>query len=243
MQLYFWDSGPQTGIANMAWDEALLEWLRHESEPTWVIRTYQWQPATWSVGCHQSDASVAKACQNKVQAIVKRPTGGRAIDHNGDQSFALITNDPTVWRLTLAQRYPTLMAPIEQALRSCQFTPHASGESDPSAYTRSNQCFETSTPWDVKDAEGTKRLGCAQLVRNGGVLHHGALFWPPKMTVTSDQWLSALVLATHHTLHTAGHTISPQSLPLTNAALQKQYQTAIQKITTESRRLETLMGS
>jgi lipoate-protein ligase A len=208
-----------------------------------VVRTYQWQPATWSVGCHQSDSSVIKACQSKAQPVVKRPTGGRAIDHDGDQSFALITNDSAVWRLPLAQRYPVLMAPIQQALQSCQFTPYASNESDSSAYTRSDQCFETSTPWDVKDSDGTKRLGCAQLVRNSGVLHHGALFWPKNLTVTSEQWLAALVLATHQILHAAGHTVAPQPLPLSNDSLQALYYAAHDKAVMESQRLEALIGN
>ena len=207
-----------------------------------MVRSYQWEPATWSIGCHQSDTSVVKACYAKPQPIVKRPTGGRAIDHDGDQSFALITNDPTIWRLPLAQRYPALMAPIEQALRSCQFTPHANGESDSAAYTRSDQCFETSTPWDVKDADGTKRLGCAQLVRNGGVLHHGALFWPQAMTVTSEQWLSALVLSTAQQLQERGQSISPKPLPLSHPALQGYYHDAHEKLATESKRLEALIG-
>ncbi|MFN8615365.1 MAG: hypothetical protein U0003_05600 [Vampirovibrionales bacterium] len=244
--LYTWDSGPMTGVENMAWDEALLEWVRSSSQatqpPIWIVRTYQWQPATWSVGVHQTDASVAKAISIcPLAPVVKRPTGGRAINHDGDQSFAIITNDARLWRLSLAQRYGLLNEWILQALRSCSFHPVVSAERDEGAYARSDQCFESHTPWDVTDEYGQKRLGCAQLVRKGGLLQHGALFWPSTISVQSSQWLAALTLAVAQGLQPWG-SAQPRPLPVQEVNLLKQYTVAYQAGLEESQRLQQAVG-
>ncbi|HEY9744630.1 MAG TPA: hypothetical protein V6C99_00265 [Oculatellaceae cyanobacterium] len=182
MRLFFLQSGFQNGLYNMALDEALLEWVRAEQQPIFVVRTYRWSQATLSLGVNQPVSDIPTLIQRyqqqgqTVEAVVRRPTGGRAILHGNDISFALITNNPPLLRQSLKDSYATLSSLVEQALQALGIATMPISTTTSRDYLRSPLCFETRTPSDLLTPSGQKLSGSAQLRRAGGILQHGAAF-------------------------------------------------------------------
>jgi lipoate-protein ligase A len=162
-----------------------------------VVRIYRWRRPTWSLGVHQklSDAPRLKKISPEPDAVrfVRRPTGGRAILHGEDTSFSFITNDPAICRATLCDSYRLFMGWVRDALEEVGIATQSSCETDHRAYSRSSLCFETSTPFDLRDESGRKFVGSAQVRRAGAILQHGAIFFPPGTTAeTRDAFDAAL---------------------------------------------------
>lgn len=84
-------SGPLTGAMNMAIDEALLEAVESGSSPP-VLRLYNWQPAAVTLGFGQrgDDAVNHGACRSLGLDVVRRHTGGRAVLHESEVTYAVI---------------------------------------------------------------------------------------------------------------------------------------------------------
>lgn len=197
--VYTLQSGPQSGWLNMATDEALLDWVRTQPEPTWILRTYQWEVPTLSYGVHQSEASRQRSLESylnnlalhkRPQAWSQRPTGGRTILHGDDISFSVLTNASYGIGNNLTESYDRITTILEGALTELNIPFTGSTETDGRSYTTSALCFETHTPHDVLRPDGHKMAGCAQLRRQGGVLQHGAVFF--SHDVTEPQFLTAL---------------------------------------------------
>ncbi len=174
-------SGIQTGIYNMALDEALLEWVRLQQAPVLWVRTYCWAAPTLSLGVNQKvrdlDFLLSHYGQGQdVRAVVRRPTGGRAILHGQDISFSFITNQPHILQLSLKEAYAIFAGVVQQALGTVGLPTQRAAEAGPRDYLRSPVCFQTHTPSDLLAMDGQKLSGSAQLRRSGGILQHGAAF-------------------------------------------------------------------
>jgi lipoate-protein ligase A len=186
MRLFCIESGFQSGAYNMALDEALLEWLRLQAEPVLIVRTYQWERSTLSVGVNQAmrDVQVLLALYEKRSGqgtcdLVRRPTGGRAILHGEDISFAFVTNAPDLLQCSLKASYATFSGMVQSALQCLGVAASPSIQAQNKDYLRSPSCFETHTPSDLLSMDGKKLAGSAQLRRLGGILQHGAAFLKP----------------------------------------------------------------
>ncbi len=165
----------------MALDEGLLEWVRAQASPVLIVRTYQWQAPTLSLGVHQKvrdiDFLLKFYGQNEpVHAVVRRPTGGRAILHGHDISYAFITNAPESLRLPLKEAYALYAGLTQRALTRLEMPVRFADAVGSRDYLRSPVCFETHTPSDLVAMDGQKIAGSAQLRRAGGLLQHGAAF-------------------------------------------------------------------
>jgi lipoyl(octanoyl) transferase len=81
---------PADGPANMARDEALLAAHAGGSAPA-TLRLYRWRPACLSLGRFQRAAAIDRAaCARAGVAIVRRPSGGRALLHDTELTYAII---------------------------------------------------------------------------------------------------------------------------------------------------------
>jgi lipoate-protein ligase A len=193
LRVYSLQSGEQSGIYNMALDEALLESLRVQAQadsPVLIVRTYRWEEPTLSLGVNQQVRDIqfllnfygqhhAPGQAEPVRAVVRRPTGGRAILHGEDLSYAFITNDPAVLKLSLKTSYSIYADVVRTALQQLALAVQAAGNAGERDYLRSPVCFETHTPSDLLGKDGQKLSGSAQLRRAGGLLQHGAAFLSP----------------------------------------------------------------
>lgn len=185
MRIFILESGWQSGAYNMALDEALLEAIRSQTEPLLTVRTYRWETPTLSLGIHQKNGDIATLLGEfpehaKTIAVVRRPTGGRAILHGADISYSFVTNQPDILKRSLKSSYLLFAGIVRETLRRLSLEVCYAGDrvSD-RAYTRSPACFETRTETDMLGPLGDKLTGSAQLRRAGGILQHGAAFLAP----------------------------------------------------------------
>jgi lipoate-protein ligase A len=169
------DEQPRSGPANMALDQALAEAVaRGDSPPT--LRFYRWSPPAVSLGRHQPAAEVdADAVAARGYEIVRRPTGGRAILHTDELTYAVAApaNEARVQGsvmdayLRLSQALLAGLAELgvqaDKAAGSVRAGPHVSAA-----------CFEVPSAYEIT-AGGRKLIGSAQSRRAGYVLQHGSL--------------------------------------------------------------------
>ena len=83
------DAVPRPGPANMAIDQALLESVQAGGRP--ALRFYRWRPACLSFGRNQPARGLcdrAAAARRGVD-IVRRPTGGLAVLHDRELTYAV----------------------------------------------------------------------------------------------------------------------------------------------------------
>lgn len=184
MRILALQSGACGGVENMALDETLLEWVRQEPEPVLILRTYRWETPTLSLGVNQKVRDVDILLRfygqgEAVDAVVRRPTGGRAILHGEDISHAFITNEPEVLRKSLKDSYAVYAGLVRDALTRLGIQTRFSEAAGARDYLRSPICFDTHTPSDLLGEQGQKISGSAQLRRAGGLLQHGAAFLKP----------------------------------------------------------------
>lgn len=160
---------------NMAVDEALLELA---AAPT--LRLYGWQPHAVSLGWFQRLADFADLPADT--CVVRRLTGGGAIHHGDELTFALAV-DADLLPDDLPTGYALVHDAAIAALAAIGVAAHrlAAGPG-PSARPSARWCFAEPGAGDVL-AAGNKLLGSAQRriarTRDGRptrrVLHHGSL--------------------------------------------------------------------
>lgn len=160
------------GNIQMALDSWLLTQHLQGKQPS-TLRFYTWKPAAISLGYHQHHWAAHwqhLTWQGEPLALVRRPTGGRAVLHQGDLSYAIVTSGLPTDRL---QAYQTLCEFLIQGWRSLgvelQYGQTGRG------YIRNPNCFGTATGSDLVMPDGTKLIGSAQLRRGSGALQHGSM--------------------------------------------------------------------
>src|SRR5215475_10279234 len=99
--------GARDGASNMSIDAALLEEIEGSPEPRTVVRFYGWQTPTVSLGRNQDiDKAVdSDHCRVNGIDIVHRPTGGRAVLHDDELTYAVISNDSEAFGDTIYGNY------------------------------------------------------------------------------------------------------------------------------------------
>jgi lipoate-protein ligase A len=177
-------SPPANGSWNMAVDEAIMHSVaRKATLPT--LRLYAWEPPCCSLGYAQSINEIdLERLQNLDWQIVRRPTGGRAILHTDELTYAVIAPDSEP-RMAggVLESYQVLSQALLIALinlgvqASVQESSNAQAEPNSSAHSVKQQnpvCFEIPSSYEITIA-GKKILGSAQARKQGVVLQHGTL--------------------------------------------------------------------
>jgi lipoate-protein ligase A len=146
----------------MAADEALLEHVIASGRP--ALRFYTWDPPTLSLGYFQPFAERLPGI-----TVVRRMTGGGAIVHDRELTYAL--GLPPAEK---AREWPCrLHDMVRDALAACGVRIATSGCGEENGRGRF-LCFEHHTPGDLLIA-GHKIGGSAQRRRDGAVLQHGSV--------------------------------------------------------------------
>ena len=174
---------------NMALDEALLTCgSRADGPPRPVLRFYTWTGPAVTLGRFQQAGSVDLVlCQARGIAVVRRPTGGRAVYHDTDLTYSLLFPETLLGRSSIRASYARLTAAMGAVLADRPFLPlsgrtlaeHwiAAGSRPESAAPRGD-CFAHVAAADVT-LEGRKVIGSAQVRRGGWVLQQGSIrLWP-----------------------------------------------------------------
>ena len=160
------------GRVQMAIDTWLLEQHRLRLHPP-TLRFYTWSPAAISLGYHQRhypESWEALTWNGNAIDLVRRPSGGRAVLHQGDLTYAVITSGLGQNRMQAYQMIcKFLIQGWKQLGIELQYGEAGRG------YIHNPNCFGSATGADLVTSEGIKLIGSAQLRRGEAILQHGSM--------------------------------------------------------------------
>jgi lipoate---protein ligase len=156
-----------SGAVQMAVDTWLLEQHRQGKHPP-TLRFYTWNPGAISLGYHQQD--YPQFWQELPLDIVRRPTGGKAVLHQGDLTYAVITSSVSGKRW---ETYKYICQFLINGWRSLNVNLDYGIAAK--KYINYQNCFATATGADLVTEDGKKAIGSAQLRRRKVILQHGSM--------------------------------------------------------------------
>ncbi|HEV8399985.1 MAG TPA: hypothetical protein VGQ18_09145 [Gemmatimonadales bacterium] len=149
----------------MAIDEALLVDAARSGDA--FLRLYRFDPPCWSFG--RNDPAIAR----EGIAVVRRPTGGRAVWHEHEVTYAVAAPIAAFGRLRDA--YRAIHERLATALRSLGADVTLAPDRPLSPLRdRPNACFAETVGGEVL-AGGRKVIGSAQVRRGAAFLQHGSI--------------------------------------------------------------------
>ena len=213
MAYRFVNTAPLGAALNMAIDEAILtHYLRGLVPPT--LRTFRWTQTAITLGRFQNvEREIEQErCQQQHVALVRRPTGGRAVYHRDEFTYSLVIGKRENVPSGVVAAYAYLAQGLQAALQQLGIASELSEEhvsKNPSA-----ACFASSTQADLT-ARGFKIIGSAQVWKDDALLQQGSL----PLDDRSDEFFSFLrfssgaaraeALALYQTKTTPLHTFVP----------------------------------
>ena len=178
---HFINSGPRSAAYNMALDEALLNW-HSKGEIGPVLRFYEWEPATLSIGYFQQVERDIQIEQVKKEGLgfVRRQTGGRGVLHDYELTYSVIVSEkyPNMPE-TVTEAYRVISQGLLEGFRLLGFqaefsVPQSEEEQAALKRPKSGVCFDAPS-WYELVVEGKKIAGSAQTRQKGVILQHGAI--------------------------------------------------------------------
>jgi lipoate-protein ligase A len=158
------------GPRNMARDHALALGL---APGRGVLRLYRWARPTISLGRNEP----AGGFRDRARALdhvsyVRRPTGGRAVLHDREITYAVVV--PVRALGGVRQAYRRVNQGLVNALRTLGVPADLASEAHQAARPDAGPCFQQAAPGEVTVA-GRKLVGSAQARIAGALLQHGSL--------------------------------------------------------------------
>jgi lipoate---protein ligase len=171
------------GNVQMAIDRWLLEQHLSGQHPP-SVRFYTWSPPAISLGYHQykyPEYWQDLVWQGQKLDLVRRPTGGRAVLHQGDLTYAVVISGLSGNRI---QAYQKICEFLIQGWRQLGVDLHYGSAGR--GYIHNPNCFGTATSADLVTADGCKLIGSAQLRRGGAILQHGSMRLQPDASLFAE---------------------------------------------------------
>ena len=156
----------------MALDQALLDGA--EEAGTAALRLYRWEPPCLSLGRNESTRRYDRAqIEQRGIDVVRRPTGGRAVWHEHEVTYAVAApvdafGSPRTAYRTIHERLAAALRCLGAAATLAPTRPTAKPPDRPSA------CFSSPIGGEVLVA-GRKVIGSAQVRQGGAFLQHGSI--------------------------------------------------------------------
>jgi lipoate---protein ligase len=144
-----------------------------------TLRFYTWSNPTISLGYHQRQYPkhwTNLTWQDRSIDLIKRPTGGRGVLHQGDLTYAIVGSGFVGNRVEV---YQQLCQFLIDGWRSIGIN-LAYGNTG-TGYIHNPNCFGTATSADLVCADGYKLIGSAQLIKSGAILQHGSIRLNPNL--------------------------------------------------------------
>jgi lipoate-protein ligase A len=169
---------PADGATNMAIDEALWRGRQSGGSPP-TLRLFAWAPPTVSLGYGQplGDDVDVTVCRALGVGLVRRPTGGSAIYHDGPQRELTYSVAATAADLgigpDLLETYQWIGRALLRGLRALG-APAALVPERPPAGPAPAFCFARTGVFEIEVA-GRKLVGSAQRRQGESFLQHGAV--------------------------------------------------------------------
>jgi lipoate-protein ligase A len=168
------DAVGRSGEYNMAMDKALLEDVVRGGGAH--LRLYRWDPPTLSLGRNQPNTFY------DVQTV-RRPTGGQAVWHEHELTYAVVA--PIALFGSLRKAYCEIHTRLARALRALgveAVLAPAHPPVRPSAHPTS--CFAAPVGGEIL-VRGRKLVGSAQVRRGDAFLQHGSILLDGSQAIVS----------------------------------------------------------
>jgi lipoate-protein ligase A len=158
---------PRSGAWNMALDHALAARLGPDEG---VVRLYAWSAPTVSFGKNEPAVRLDVGPEPE---YVRRPTGGRAVLHDREVTYAVVA--PLDAFGGLREAYRLVNEALAGAMRALGVDVElATGAPSRAPPLDAGACFRTPAPGEIVSG-GRKLVGSAQARIEGALLQHGAI--------------------------------------------------------------------
>lgn len=165
------DAAGRPGWWHMALDQALLDCAERTGEG--FVRCYRWEPWCLSFGRHEP--ALRRYDRARIEAegldVVRRPTGGRAVWHARELTYAVAA--PLTAFGSMRQAYQQIHAALALAVGGLGAATALAPDGRPVA-PGAGACFSSPAGGEVT-ALGRKLVGSAQLRQGTALLQHGSL--------------------------------------------------------------------
>jgi lipoate-protein ligase A len=170
------------GAANMALDHALLESVQAGASP--ILRFYRWQMPTLSLGRNQPARGLYP--QQPGQEVVRRPTGGMAVLHHRELTYALAI--PAARLGGPRATYLAVNRVLVTALQELGVSADTAAPKQRTQFGTVLPCFAEAAEGEVM-VTGKKLVGSAQRYERRTLLQHGSIL------LANDQPVGAISLS------------------------------------------------
>lgn len=165
------DPEGRPGRENMWIDDTLLR--RARDGAAW-LRVYRWAPGCLSFGRHEP--ARRRYDSDRIAGLgldtVRRPTGGRAVWHDREVTYAVA--GPVALFGSLRETYHAIHQMLASALRRLGVATTLAGVPDRASSLAAGACFATAAGGEVL-AAGGKVVGSAQVREQDRFLQHGSI--------------------------------------------------------------------
>jgi len=182
------DPAGRLGWHNMAVDQALLDLAAGEGRA--FLRIYRWDPYCLSFGRHEPALKRydRPAIERRHLDTVRRPTGGRAVWHADEVTYAVAAPIDTFG--TLPQTYQRIHETLASALASLGFPASLASPPARGSALDAGACFASPAGGEVM-LRGRKVVGSAQLREGGAFLQHGSILLGGSQQLVGDLTVGA----------------------------------------------------
>lgn len=166
---------PLPPAENMAWDHTLALWCGPDRG---VLRLYSWDRPTLSLGRNEPAARVYSpaALRDQGVAVVRRPTGGRAVLHHRELTYSVCAPIRALGGVRAA--YAGVNAALADGLRALG-APVSLAAPGPTLPPDAGPCFQSPAEGEVmaagRDGSPGKLVGSAQVRMGDTLLQHGSI--------------------------------------------------------------------
>ena len=181
----FLDSGATSPALNMAIDRAILALHANGQAPP-TLRFYQWQPSAISLGYFQKRHNLdLDACRQYGIEVVRRPTGGKAVLHLGDLTYAVIAGTAEGIPAAVTAAYRLICDGLLAGFRRLGIEARMGRETRNSPET--DVCFLHGAMGAIVH-QGKKLVGSAQTWHASSMLQHGSIILSPQAEMLLKLW-------------------------------------------------------
>jgi lipoate-protein ligase A len=177
------DDAGQPGWRNMATDQALLDLAAGEGRA--FLRLYRWAPAALSFG--RNEPALRRYDRAAIERLgldpVRRPTGGRAVWHAEELTYAVAA--PIDIFGPLPEAYRRIHETLAVALRTLGVPASLASPPARASALDAGACFASPAGGEVM-VGGRKVVGSAQLRERGALLQHGSILLGGSQAVVAE---------------------------------------------------------
>jgi len=177
-----WDlilDGAIDGVSNMAIDAALLDEVEESTSPKTILRFYSWIRPTLSLGRNQKIEKAVDIEYSRLNGIdvVHRPTGGRAVLHDDELTYAVVSNDSTHFGDTIYGNYKRVSEALCLGFNRLGIPAILAPDTVKAGATDNDAdppCFVSTSRYELM-VDGRKIVGSAQRRLRRSFLQHGSM--------------------------------------------------------------------